>query len=66
MKEISRVIILVKSPLILTVEIAIRAFARWSYTVAIFGGCAYLVFWGGESGWLFVPASFLLWFRRGL
>ena len=47
-------------------EITLRAILRWAYTVAVFGGCAYLVFWRRESGWLFLPASILIWFRRGL
>ena len=47
-------------------QFAFRATLRWLYTVAVFGGCSYLVFWRGESGWLYLPASFLLAFRRGL
>ncbi|MDD2764169.1 MAG: hypothetical protein PHE83_09380 [Opitutaceae bacterium] len=43
-----------------------RRLLRWLYTLSVFCGCTYLVFWRGESGWLFVPACLLLWFRRGL
>lgn len=60
-----RFIVLKKSRLEPALEI-LRAVLRWSYTVAVFGGCAYLVFARGESGWLFVPACFLMVFRRGL
>lgn len=28
-------------------------------TLAVLGGCTYLVFWRGESGWLYVPALIL-------
>lgn len=31
---------------------ALRVFV----TLAVLGGCTYLVFWRGESGWLYVPA----------
>lgn len=65
-----------KSPQIVTVTLretwmdfslrVLHALLRWLYTVAVFGGCTYLVFWRGESGWLFLPACLLLWFRRGL
>jgi len=64
--EESHIIITTISPVIVSVKIIIHTLARWAYTVAVFGGCTYLVFWRGESGWLFVPAAFLLWFRRGL
>jgi hypothetical protein len=26
---------------------------------AVLGGCTHLVFWRGESGWLYVPAAFI-------
>ncbi len=47
-------------------DLFLRALLRWLYTVAVFGGCTYLVFWRGESGWLYLPAMLLIWFRRGL
>lgn len=50
---------------LVTLEI-LRALLRWLYTLAVFGGCTYLVFWRGESGWLYLPACLLLWFRREL
>lgn len=43
-----------------------RAVLRWIYTAGIFGGCSYLVFWRGESGWLYLLATMLMIFRRGL
>lgn len=45
---------------------ALRAAARLVFTLAVFGGCTYLVFWRAESGWLYVPALALMIFRRGL
>lgn len=45
---------------------ALPSVLRTAYTFAVFGGCTYLVFWRGESGWLYVPAVGLIWFRRGL
>ena len=44
----------------------LHALLRWTYTLAVFGGCTYLVFWRMESGWLFLPACLLILFRRGL
>lgn len=55
-----------QAPWVAALEITLRAILRWLYTVTVFGGCGYLVFWRGESGWLFLPAMGLLWFRRGL
>ncbi|MBW7895161.1 MAG: hypothetical protein H3C27_08605 [Opitutaceae bacterium] len=40
--------------------------ARLVYALGIVGGCTYLVFWRGESGWLYVFAVLLLQFRRFL
>lgn len=37
---------------------------RHVVTLAVLGGCTYLVFWRGESGWLYVPALFLARFAR--
>ena len=53
-------------PWVIAFEIWWRAFLRWAFTVAVFGGCTYLVFWRRESGWLFLPAMILTIFRRGL
>jgi len=47
-------------------QFGFRAVLRWLYTLAVFGGCTYIVFWRGESGWLYLPACLLLIFRRGL
>lgn len=60
-----RFIVLKKTRLEPALEI-IRAVLRWSYSLAVFGGCAHLVFWRGESGWLFALAAALMIFRRGL
>lgn len=43
-----------------------RAFLRFAFTLAILGGCTVLVFGRGESGWLYVPALFLIRLRRGI
>jgi len=40
-----------------------NAFARLIYSLVIVCGCTYLVFWRGESAWLYVFAVFLLRFR---
>ncbi len=43
-----------------------RAVLRTLYTLAVLGGCSYLVFWRGESAWLYLLAMLLACFRRGL
>ena len=43
-----------------------RVALRCAYSLGIFGGCTYLVFWRGESGWLYLLACVLMWFRRGI
>lgn len=40
------------------------ALLRVLVTLAVLAGCTYLVFWRGESGWLFVPALILARFAR--
>ncbi len=54
------------APWVVALKNSLSSILRWAYTVAVFAGCAYLVFWRRESGWLFLPATFLIWFRRGL
>lgn len=37
--------------------------ARLAFVLAVIGGCTYLVFWRGETGWLYALAVFLLRYR---
>jgi hypothetical protein len=32
---------------------------RYLLKAAVLGGCTYLVFWRGESGWIYLPAVFI-------
>jgi hypothetical protein len=41
-----------------------RTLVRVGVTLAVLGGCTYLVFWRGESGWLYLPALILARFAR--
>ena len=57
-EESEPVRVLVLRALNVLLECALVAM-REVVTFAVIGGCTYLVFWRGESGWLYVPAIIL-------
>jgi fatty acid desaturase len=57
--ETVRVLVLRRRPFVDLLIEALFAALRVAVTLAVLAGCTYLVFWRGESGWLYVPALIL-------